>query len=74
MSSRIGQSNRVRPSDWQTEPSRVTTARVQHWANGVMTTAQMPLDLARELVEKGAAFVICDQAIGALGLDGAMDS
>jgi hypothetical protein len=29
-----------------------------------MLTAQLPLEKAREMVTKGEAFVICEQAIG----------
>lgn len=56
----------MKPFNWQTEPHRVLTERVQYWKNGIMITAQCSNEKARELVAAGQAFVICDQAIGAL--------
>jgi len=46
------------------DPMRLKTERVQYWRNGIMLTAQMPLEEARRLVAKGEAYVITDQAIG----------
>ncbi len=58
-----------RPTGWQLDPSRLTTSTVQYWSNGVMLTAQLSLEDARRLVRGGMAFVICNQAVGAL-IDG----
>ena len=42
------------------------TSCIQFWSEGNMVTAQMSLSKAREMVESGSAFVITDQAIGAV--------
>ncbi|HLB31074.1 MAG TPA: hypothetical protein VJN91_06055 [Gammaproteobacteria bacterium] len=53
------------PKDWQKDPMQVTTPQVQYWTrSGVMLTAQMPLEVAREKVRNGHAFIITHQAIG----------
>ena len=53
------------PQAWQKDPQNVKTSTVQLWsASGIMLTAQLPLEKAREMVTKGEAFVICDQAVG----------
>jgi hypothetical protein len=54
------------PMDWQKVAENVTTRTVQFWRNGTMVTAQMKNERARELVKDKMAFVICEQAIGAL--------
>lgn len=54
------------PKAWQTDPSNITTDRVQFWSNGVIVTAQMSKTAAQEAVSEGRAFVITEQAIGAI--------
>lgn len=61
------------PKDWQKDPKQVTTPFVQYWRNGVMITAQVTNEKAREMVKNGVAFVMTDQAIGAM-IDGQMAS
>lgn len=60
------------PKDWQLNSKHVTTAQVQFYAAGVMSSV-MPLDEARTLVDQKQAFVISDNAIGLL-TNGRMDS
>ena len=57
---------RHRPTEQQMNPSRVETATVQFWRNGVMATAQMTRETARQMVREGQAFVISGQAVGAM--------
>jgi hypothetical protein len=56
------------PSDWQRDPMQLTTNRIQYWHLGNMCSL-MTLEGARHSVQHGYAFVINDQAIGAL-IDG----
>ena len=58
--------NRGTPRPDQQDPNRVTSRNVQYWRNGVMMTAQMTQDQARQQVSNGSAFVISSQAVGAL--------
>jgi hypothetical protein len=60
------------PKDWQMNSKHVTTAEVQFWSAGVMSS-RMPLDQARTLVDNKQAFVIADNSIGLL-TNGRMDS
>ncbi len=62
-----------RPAVWQTDPSMVTSRNVQFWHKGMMVTAQMAKAWAQEKVRNGEAFVINQQAIGAL-INGSMES
>ena len=55
---------RHRPTGEQLNPNRVETERVQFWRNGVMATAMMSNEAAREMVREGNAFVISAQAVG----------
>lgn len=55
-----------KPAEWQTDWRNIATADVQFWRNGVMITARMSLMQAQHLVEDGVAFVMTEQAIGAL--------
>lgn len=48
---------------------RITTKKVQYWKNGIMITAQMSQKMAQALVAQGKAYIINDQAIGAI-IDG----
>ena len=57
---------RGQPRPDQRDPNRVTSQNVQYWANGVMRTAQMTQDQARQQVRDGTAFVITSQAVGAV--------
>ena len=57
----------VNLSQAKRDPMGLKTERVQYWRNGIMVTAQMPLETARRLVAKGEAYVITDQAIGDIG-------
>lgn len=63
-----------KPQKWQTNPKNVNTDRVQYWRNGILHQADMNLDVARSLILQGKAFVITDQAIGALDVAGNMNS
>ena len=56
--------------DWQRDSSNIKTETVQFWMNGCMATAQMSKAQAVNAVNKGAAFVISEQAIGAIDKDG----
>lgn len=57
-----------RPYGWQLDPTSLCTKsnEVQYWRNGCMVTGQMPKSKAQELVVSGAAFVISEQAVGAM--------
>lgn len=51
--------------NWQADPRGVKTNLVQLWtANGTMASARCPRSDAREMVARGKAFVMTDQAIG----------
>jgi len=52
------------PKEWQRDPKNINGTRVQYWANGIMVTAQMSIDTAREMIINGSAFVMTEQAIG----------
>lgn len=55
------------PATWQKDPNNIKTDKVQFWTSGgTMLTAQMKRADAQKLVKSGKAFVITDQAIGAL--------
>ena len=47
-------------------PDHIRTETVQLWKNGVMITAQLSKEEAKEMVKSGKAFVITGQAIGLL--------
>ena len=67
-------SKRYRPVERQFDTSAILTGTVQFWRNGVMLTAMMSRDRAVELVSRRAAFVICEQAIGAVDAEGYANS
>ena len=54
------------PAEWQQNPDNVTTKTVQFWRHGVMISAMVSLENARQAIRDGSAFVISTQAIGAL--------
>ena len=56
------------PEAWQRDPEQLKTQRVQYWHLGNMSSL-MTLAGAKHSVQHGYAFVINDQAIGAL-IDG----
>lgn len=62
------------PQDWQMDVRNILTERVQYWRNGVMVSGEMSKGEAQRLVATGAAFVISEQAIGALAADGRYNS
>ena len=63
----MGEKKKFIPKAWQTNPNSIETDKVQYWSeSGVMLTAQMKKKDAQKLVRQGKAFVISDQAIGAL--------
>lgn len=62
-----------KPVDWQKDPNNIYSDRVQFWRNGVMITV-MDKAQAASLVTSGNAFVMCEQAIGALDEKGEFDS
>ena len=39
---------------------------VQYWHNGIMMTARMSIEEAEKLVEDGIAYMLSDQAVGAI--------
>lgn len=51
------------------ESDKITTEKVQYWRNGIMLTAQMNQETAKQLIDTKQAFVITCQAIGAI-IDG----
>lgn len=57
-----------RPHSWQLDPNALCTKsnEVQYWHNGLMVTGQMPKAKAQALVANGEAFVISEQAVGAM--------
>lgn len=57
-------SYRFVPKDWQRNPDKIKTNRVQFWSNGIMLTAQLTNAEAKEMVRTGKAYVITEQAIG----------
>ena len=61
------------PPPEQRDPGRLTTEEVQFWYNGVLLSL-LSLEEAREKVQRGEAFVITSQAIGALNEDGSSNS
>lgn len=61
------------PQEWQKDIVRITSPNVQYWGNGVMR-GLISKYAARELVDKGLAFVMTDQAVGMLNEDGTMNS
>lgn len=61
------------PKEWQKDSMRVTSPKVQLWANGVMR-GLISLEAARYNVYYGHHFVISDQAIGELNDNGTMNS
>ena len=65
---------RSHPRQNQLDPNRVASRNVQFWSNGVMRTAQLSNDDARQMVANGSAFVISSQAVGALSQDGRCNS
>jgi hypothetical protein len=65
---------RGKPLPWQKDPSYLDAPKVQFWREGVMTSAMMPLQVAKEQVSLGIAFVISSQAIGALNEKGEYNS
>ena len=54
------------PKEWQINPATIKTEKVQYWHNGIMVTAQMTKETAKELISNSKAFAINDCAIGAL--------
>ena len=61
------------PQAWQVDPSNVKTNKVQFWSNGTMVTAEMNQVNARQAVSEGRAFVMTEQAVGAM-VNGQMSS
>lgn len=62
------------PQDWQKLPQNILTERVQFWRNGVMVSGDMAKGEAQRLVATGAAFVMSEQAVGALDAHGRYNS
>jgi len=58
-----------KPTAWQLDPNNIETERVQYWYQETMLTLLSNSD-ARTLVANGSAFVITDQAIGAMNSNG----
>ena len=50
-------------------PEHILTETVQLWKNGIMITAQLSKEKAKEMVRQRKAFVISSQAISLLGDD-----
>ena len=55
-----------RPHGWQLDHQNLDTGTVQLWHNGIMLTAQVKLNDAKQRVINGEAFVITSQAIGTM--------
>ena len=55
----------MKPQVDKTDPNRIETETVQYWRNGIMVTAMMTKETAKELVRTGKAYVITSQAIQA---------
>jgi hypothetical protein len=49
---------------WQTDPSKLTTGKVQLWSSSGTMMGLIPLDKARSMVVDGSAFVMTEQAVG----------
>lgn len=62
------------PQDWQMDVRNILTERVQFWRNGVMMTGEMSKGEAQRLVASRAAFIISEQAVGALDANGRYNS
>lgn len=62
-----------KPADWQLDSTNIKTNKVQYWRNGVMAQI-LDKDRAIALVNQKKAFVMCDQAIGALNEKGEYNS
>jgi hypothetical protein len=54
----------TKPAAWQIDPTNITTSMVQHWSNGIMSKVSRAE--AVTMVQQGSAFVINEQAVGAL--------
>ena len=65
---------RSKPSEWQTEPDNIETDKVQLWHNGIMLTANITKQEARQMVIDGTAFIITGQAIGSIDNNGNRNS
>jgi len=70
---RKSSNHEYRPSGWQLDANNIKTETVQYWQHGIMKTAQITNADARRMINDGVAFVISDQAIGAM-VDGRSDS
>ncbi len=51
------------PKAWQMNPDVIDTKKVQYWRSGIMLTAMMTSDTAKQLVKEKKAFVCTGQAI-----------
>ncbi len=58
------QSNETRVGNWQSDPSHITTPRVQLWSQSGTMRGVISSELAVQLVNDGKHFVISCQAIG----------
>jgi len=56
---------KMKPQVDKTDPDRIVTETVQYWKGGVMLTAMMKKEVAKELVRTGEAYIITSQAIQA---------
>ena len=59
-------SKEYRPTASQMNPDRITTDTVQLWQNGIMVTAMIKNEEAKEMIKNRQAFVITEQAIGSM--------
>ena len=58
------------PKEWQMNANSISGTKIQLWKNGIMLSL-ISIDSAREMISNKNAFVISNQAIGAM-LNGAM--
>lgn len=69
-----GRKRAYRPSGWQLDPEQIKTDKVQFWRHGVLVSGYFSKERAKEMVRAKTAFVMSDQAIGALASDGTSEA
>jgi len=64
----------LRESQLNPENIHTDSVNVQYWRNGVMITAMMSIENARESIKAIRAFVITSQAVGSIDEEGFLNS
>lgn len=64
----------LRESQCNPENIHTDSGTVQFWRNGIMLTAMMTVEDAKEMVREGKGFVIASQAIGSIDEDGFLNA